>query len=199
MIIGFCGPIGAGKTTAAARLVGHWGFTKVRFADPLKAMLRTLGLTHDETDGAHKERPSMLLGGKTPRWAMQTLGTEWGRDLIDGDLWVRAWQHACGGRSNVVADDVRFPNEVAAIHAAGGKLIRIARADLTIPPAHASETQDLLEDYVLPNEKRLAELESSISGATHWGAALAAMDEERKEILSRMRRRAILGGASTAT
>ena len=27
-------------------------------------------------------------GGKTPRYLMQTLGTEWGRMMVDGDLWV---------------------------------------------------------------------------------------------------------------
>jgi hypothetical protein len=67
-------------------LVNHRGFARVRFAGPLKAMMAALGCTNAEIDGDRKEVPCDLLGGKSPRWAMQTLGTEWGRKLIGDDL-----------------------------------------------------------------------------------------------------------------
>jgi hypothetical protein len=128
IVIGFAGRAGAGKTTAALHLVRHHGFERVRFAGPLKAMMRALGCTEEEVDGALKEMPCALLGGRTPRQAMQWLGTEWGRDMIAPDLWTRAWEHAVAGKPRVVADDVRFPNEVAAIRRLGGRVIRIVAA-----------------------------------------------------------------------
>jgi len=151
VIIGFCGPIGAGKTTAAMHLVERWGFTRVRFADPLKQMLRTLGLSATEVDGNLKDKPSGLLGGKTPRWAMQSLGTEWGRDLIGPDLWVNAWRVATRQHLNVVADDVRFPNEVEAIKRIQGKVIRVERPGHEASTDHVSEQHRLAEDMTLLN------------------------------------------------
>ncbi len=61
---------------------------------------------------------------------MQTLGTEWGRNLIASDLWIRAWQHALANVPAgvpVVVDDCRFPNEADAVVAAGGICVRIER------------------------------------------------------------------------
>src|ERR1035437_9507797 len=118
IVVGLCGFIGSGKTTAANHLVEHHGFTRIRFAGPLKAMLAALGLTEEEIDGSLKNDPCDLLCGKTPRYAMQQLGTEWGRELIGPDLWIRAWSSSvedCGMHSRIIADDVRFPNESAAI------------------------------------------------------------------------------------
>ena len=91
MIIGLTGLAGSGETTVARHLMGMHGFVRHRMAEPLKSMLKALGLTEQQIDGDLKEVPCELLGGKTPRHAMQTLGTEWGRDLISQNLWVKAW------------------------------------------------------------------------------------------------------------
>lgn len=136
-IIAFIGPAGCGKSTAAAALDGA---TRHRFAGPLKRMLHALGLTWEEIDGAHKEDPCALLGYKTPREAMQSLGTEWGRDTIDPDLWMRAWLVSLPAEGLIVVDDCRFPNEADAIRAAGGIIVRVHRPGHTNPaPAHESE------------------------------------------------------------
>jgi hypothetical protein len=116
VIIAFCGPIGSGKTTAANYLVDEYNFRRIRFAGPLKAMLRALGLSEREVDGDLKEVACDLLGGRTPRHAMQTLGTEWGRQMICGDLWTRAWVKAVEmvpEGVGIAVDDLRFPNEAA--------------------------------------------------------------------------------------
>jgi hypothetical protein len=131
-LLGLCGAIGAGKTTAARSLVARHGFFRVPFAAPLKAMLLALGLPAAALEGAAKEAPHPFLAGRTPRQAMQWLGTEWGRDLIGPDFWVAAWRArltplAPGG---VVADDVRFANEAAAIRALGGLIVEITRPGL---------------------------------------------------------------------
>lgn len=142
MLIAFTGPAGCGKTTAAKYLVDHHGFERMRFADPFKRMLAALGLTAQQTDGTEKERPCDLLCGQTPRWAMQSLGTEWGRECIDADLWVALWCNAyrsdLRGRS-VVVDDRRFPNEVAAIRGEGGFVLRIDGRGGAIGAGHVSE------------------------------------------------------------
>ena len=156
-LIGFCGPAGCGKTFAATHLAASFGYSRVRFAGPLKAMCKALGMTDAEIDGPAKEQSCDLLGGRTPRWAMQTLGTEWGRDLIDPDLWVRAWERQAlsflDAGDPVVVDDVRFANEAAAIWQRGGVLIRLDRAGAgrSAGEGHASERLDFPYDARLEN------------------------------------------------
>ncbi len=154
-ILALTGLAGSGKSTAAAHLVNAHGFARVRFAGPLKDMMRALGLTDAEIDGDRKELPCALLGGKTPRHAMQTVGTEWGRNLIDPDLWIRAWQAAVArlpAGQPVVVDDCRFPNEAAAVRAAGGALVRIERTAGGTISLHSSEGQDLGEAIRVRND-----------------------------------------------
>ncbi len=145
-IIAFTGLAGSGKSTAAAHLVEHRGFRRIRFAGPLKAMMAALGLTQNQIEGTEKEVPCDLLGGKTPRYAMQTIGTEWGRDLIVSDLWIRAWQSALANVPagvSVVVDDCRFPNEAEAVKAAGGVVIRVERPGSGTASVHSSEQHEL--------------------------------------------------------
>jgi energy-coupling factor transporter ATP-binding protein EcfA2 len=137
-IVAFIGPAGCGKSTAAAALIEQ-GYVRHRFAGPLKAMLRALGLTEAEVDGERKEKPCALLGGKTPREAMQSLGTDWGRKMITGDLWLRAWLDTLPTHGRIVVDDCRFPNEAAAIKSLGGVIVRVHRPGHSYSEEHASE------------------------------------------------------------
>lgn len=150
-IVAFIGPIGSGKTTAA-QCLKPLGYHRISFADPLKQMLMTLGLTHEQVYGDEKELASPLLCGHTPRWAMQSLGTEWGRNHIHKNLWVRAWQHRCQSHQLVTVDDMRFPNEHAMVRSLNGKVIRVLRGrsnDAT--PAHESEVYNLEPDLEIFN------------------------------------------------
>ncbi|MGV6876769.1 deoxynucleotide monophosphate kinase family protein [Pseudochelatococcus sp. B33] len=156
MIIGLTGLAGSGKTTAAHRLIDVHGFTRHPMAGPLKAMLHSLGLDETHTDGPLKEVPCELLGGRTPRYAMQTLGTEWGRNTICPRLWIERW-HATLPKGNVVVDDVRFGDEAAAVRAYGGIVVRIERPGLEAG-AHVSERMDFDADHVIANGGPLAQL-----------------------------------------
>lgn len=127
-LVGLVGRLGSGKTTAAEYLEEQYGFKRIKFADPLKDMLRAIGLTEDHIEGDLKEEPCDLLMGQTPRHAMQTLGTEWGRNCINQNLWVRLWLERAGQRRFVIADDCRFPNEMETIRRNGGTLIRVVPA-----------------------------------------------------------------------
>lgn len=150
MIIGLTGLAGSGKTTVARHLMGMHGFVRHRMAEPLKSMLKTLGLTEQQIDGDLKEVPCELLGGKTPRHAMQTLGTEWGRDLISQNLWVKAWSDSLPHGRNVVVDDVRFLNEVETIMSIGGYIIHVDRG-LKPTGSHLSERIELPFNFTARN------------------------------------------------
>lgn len=156
VLIGLTGRAGAGKSTAAHYLNAVHGFSRTRFAGPLKDMLRAIGLSEDEIEGDRKETPCALLGGATPRHAMQTLGSEWGRDLIHPELWAVIWQEKTrrllDAGYSVCVEDVRFPNEAAAVKALGGHIMRVRTFDP--PPAgdHISEQHDLPYDVSVLND-----------------------------------------------
>lgn len=143
-VIAITGRLGSGKTTIAKHLELNHHYVRVRFAEILKDMLRALGLTKEEVDGSLKETPSSLLFDQTPRHAMQTLGTEWGRNLIHQDLWAHAWkvraaeQLALGHK--VVCDDCRFENEEVFVrHFHGAQIWRVLRLEKDTPAIHPSE------------------------------------------------------------
>lgn len=150
-VIGLCGRAGSGKSVAADALE-RIGYQRVRFAAPLKDMLRAFfrscGLAEQEIErrieGDLKETPDVLLGHKTPRYAMQTLGKEWGRDLICETLWSDAWraraeQLVANGQS-IVAEDVRFSTEVDEVRRLEGTVLEITgRVKSAVDATHATE------------------------------------------------------------
>lgn len=131
-IIAIMGAAQSGKTTASKHLQDA-GFERMRFAGTLKNMLHTMGLTWEQLDGSEKEVPCDLLGGKTPRHAMQTIGTEW-RDMIDPSLWTNVLTKEITERiaadkfARIIIDDCRFPHEVDALRKLGGTIVLIRRA-----------------------------------------------------------------------
>lgn len=159
MIIGLAGPMRSGKSVVAARLANLYGFEREPFSKPLKAMLRAFGLTEEQLEGELKNTPSALLGGKTPRYAMQTLGTEWGRSLIHPKLWLSHWawravEHTINGLS-VVEEGTRFPNEVEVIKSLGGFVVFVERPaeQRGVSSEHVSEMGNMQElaDFTLYN------------------------------------------------
>lgn len=141
MLIGVTGAKGAGKDTFAKRLITNHGFRKLAFAQPLKDMLRVLGLSNEEIEGSLKEMPCALLGGASPRHAMQTLGTEWGRNLVDGNIWLTAWlrNYEQLKPKHVICTDVRFDNEAEMFQKQGGIIVEIIRSGLLRNDGHLSE------------------------------------------------------------
>lgn len=166
-LVAFTGYKGSGKTTAAATLRLRKSFVQLSFAFSIKEMLSVMGLTDAELYGSAKELPCGLLGGKTPRHAMQTLGYEWGRELISEDIWVWVLRKRIIKerrlRNDIVIDDCRFPNEVEMIHDFGGKVFWIKRAGEG-GDSHESESHipHLNYDGVIENCGDLGVLEKSV-------------------------------------
>lgn len=74
----------------------------------------------------------------TPREVLQYVATDVFRRHVDDDFWVKLFLKEAAKHKNVVAPDTRFPNERAAIRAAGGKLVLIEREGL-VADSHVSE------------------------------------------------------------
>lgn len=165
-VIGLSGPAGAGKSTVARALRKVAAPVIVEaFAAPLKAMLTAFyeeaeGYDFDvdaRLGGELKGEPCELLCGATPRWAMQSLGTEWGRELIGPEIWVGHWrrrlQHVIDDPdwNLIVADDVRFEDEATAVRALGGIVVEVERPGVGRGSAHLSEA-GVAADRVLLND-----------------------------------------------
>lgn len=171
LLIGLCGRAGSGKSTAARILVDHHNFARKPFAFRLKAMVAALGIPSAVLDGTpeDKSQPRPELAGHTVRYALQTLGTEWGRQHMGADFWVQLWRYGIDGMPAVVADDVRFSNEVEAIKALGGTVIRLEREGSGLSGSagsHASENVDRLRvDYTIHNNGSEADLAAALSDA----------------------------------
>jgi dephospho-CoA kinase len=83
ILIGITGRARCGKDTAADYLSANIGFKKYSFAKPIKDAVKDMfGLTEDHVNGYLKEvvLPDIC---HSPRFLMQTLGTEWGRKIVN--------------------------------------------------------------------------------------------------------------------
>lgn len=170
-LIGLVGRKSVGKDTAAM-VLEQQGYQIAKFAGGLKAMiagyLAYIGVPEDAIkaiveDYRVKEMPNAYFGMKTPRYVMQTLGTEWGRDLIAPDLWVQSCLWRCANLGKAVITDVRFPNEVAAVKNHNGVIIRIVRNASRVDD-HASENfiDSLAVDHEISNNGTITELHEKL-------------------------------------
>lgn len=161
-LVGIIGRKGSGKDTVAAPFF-QAGFQNVKFAGGLKTMLRALlayqGVDEDTIErmleGDLKGVETPYLGGRTPRYAMETLGTEWGRKLIRDDFWVNMTIAKALTAPSIITD-CRFPNEAEALENAGAILFGIVADWIRAQPGeHESERHidDLIID--LPDERVL--------------------------------------------
>lgn len=188
-VVGLSGFAQSGKTTAALYLEKKYGIRRKHIAEPLRAMLAVLlqangmssAMITRYLEGDLKEKLIPELG-VTSRYAQITLGTEWGRQLINNDLWSNTWCRSVQDGESVMNDSVRFPNEADAIRKLGGIVIMIKRPG-TKPAkfnwgkvgeflfdkfgimwgVHPSERIDLIKpDYVIDNEHSIEQLHADL-------------------------------------
>lgn len=170
-IIGLTGRARVGKDTVARFIVAARGGYQYSFADPMRAMLRA-GFGIDMNDPfweANKETVVPALG-KSPREIMQTLGTEWGRNMIGSNTWITmAQQRLLAAGPGMVISDVRFENEAHWVRKLGGRIMHIKRDDAQKVAPHSSEGGIAMApgDGVILNNGSLQDLQQAVKDLFH--------------------------------
>jgi hypothetical protein len=251
MILGVCGPAGAGKDLGAERFIKEHGFVRVAFADPLKRYAKDIYDFTDEQlwgpsemrnlpdkryprDHTWKELGSdpetnpdfkdfacaccgqttmkrqveddvfipdlegIMQCYLTARYALQLLGTEYGRhcypdtwvelalrtakrlkagdcyyDMKTGLRYTSSVTPAMTPKADVVISDVRFLNEIRGIHRGGGYVIRI------VPPPRPKKEgevwrkhQSELEQESIPDAEFDAVIKNEKNGVDPFWAEI---------------------------
>lgn len=178
---------GIGKSTVANHLNHAWGYTVLSFANPMKQMtyilLSQLGYSHDSIQrmlyGTDKELiiPELKT---TPRHIMRTLGTEYGRNCVHPELWIKIaevqlQENLLRGAEGICFEDCRFPNEAAFLRNQGAQLWLVDGPART--SSDASHTSDgnldtsIHFDHTILNDSSLSVLHSRINAVLDQVAA----------------------------
>lgn len=167
MLIGVAGKARSGKNTTADFIEAQYGGYQYSFANPLRAMLKAgFGIDLDIAYWQDRKENEIPALGKSPRQMMQTLGTEWGRQLVHPDLWVILAADKLRQRGGgMIVTDVRFENEATWIRKMQGVVIHVTRESASTVAAHTSENglQVHPQDIQLVNNGGLEELQHTVS------------------------------------
>ncbi|MFT0212859.1 deoxynucleotide monophosphate kinase [Pseudomonas sp. F1_0610] len=164
-IIGLAGKARTGKSTVADQLKKLLPNTEYySFAKPLKTAISSLfhvPLSVLETDEKDQIMPEF---GFSLRHAMQTLGTEWGREMLHPDIWVKVAKSQLDPSMLWIISDVRYENEAAFIRE-NGVLIHLYRDDAPQVKAHSSENGVSVYpgDFWIYNNGSLEDLDQSVA------------------------------------
>ena len=156
--------------------VPHADCLRGRFAFSLKKMIHAgFGIDIDNQFWIDRKEVVIESLGKTVRYMMQTLGTEWGRELIHENLWVLMTelrtQHArrVDGIEYLILPDYRFPNEGLFLEKYRAFVIHLERPDSKKPDnsGHMSETKMEVKDreYKIINDGTLDDLRLKVWAA----------------------------------
>ncbi len=160
LVIGIAGHKGSGKDSLGRHFAEAHGYERRAFADPLRAAALVLDpivyATSDTRlsdvvdelgwDRAKEEVPEV-------RRTLQRLGTDVVRNLVGDRVWIDLLLPV--DRRTVITD-VRFPNEVEAVLANRGIVVRVVRPGHT-GDGHASERA--LDHLELPEVHNVGTLE----------------------------------------
>lgn len=160
ILIGLTGRARSGKTTAAEHLARTYLLEQYAFADPLRdGLMAIFNLDPTDFEGDRKEQPLGWLDC-SPRQLMQSMGTEWARNTVHPDVWVKLAEQnleymtkALGAVLGIIVSDVRFENEADLIRRRGGTVIHILRPNALAVNPHISEAGIAANsaDLTLPN------------------------------------------------
>lgn len=115
-VIAFIGRQGSGKSFQAKELVRERKFTKLSFADPLRAIaFSIIGMDFAEGMKKYDElKRTEIINGLNFRNILENLGASVRK--YDEDFWARALiTDIKNTASNIVIDDMRHPNEYIAV------------------------------------------------------------------------------------
>lgn len=168
-LIGLAAKAQSGKTTVANMLLERYGYGHVSFAEPIRQFISSLtGISREDLEKAEFKEAVVPWIGRSPRFMMQTLGTEWGRDTILADFWIKRAMREVNdlswGRIPAVISDVRFDNEAKVIREAGGYVIHLSRPDALVVASHPSEAGVTRHptDFTIVNDGTLEDLSRNV-------------------------------------
>ncbi len=164
-IFGITGAARSGKDCIGNYLMGlDTRYQHYSFAQPMKEMICTMLSKPKAWLNQHKDEVIPFLDA-SPRKLLQTLGTDWGRDMIHKDIWLNLGQRFIDNCESaripgVVITDVRFENEAAMIRMNGGVICHVRREAAPEVRAHVSEAGILHHptDWAMHNDGTLPEL-----------------------------------------
>ena len=170
-LIGLTGKARSGKDTIATYLWTRYAYTRVAFADPLKAAAQEVfGLTDDQTWNPELKETIIPYWAMSPRTMFQLMGTEVLQPVFGTDVWIKRWlinyKLLCD-TDHIVVPDVRREEEAAAIIDRGGVIVRVERAEAGLTGEsgkHSSESgiPDSMVKFVIHNNSSLGELERQV-------------------------------------
>lgn len=184
-IVGLTGLAGSGKDTAAhhlAEALQARGKRCIRmaFADPIRQALMAIGVPSSYIYDRDLKEADVPGFGASYRKLAQTLGTEWGREMINPQLWVQVLETRLMGLQRkpdvLVITDVRMPNEADWITSQGGMVVRVERKGLASVRPHESEAGIAHADTVLHNDADLINLRARCDGLSHVVLATMALE-----------------------
>lgn len=148
MIIGLHAKKRSGKDTLAAMICENLGYSQVAFAEPLYRGLKAM-FPFIPAECWENRNLIMPCLGKSVNEMLQSLGTEWGRENVLGDVWVRVADAKAKERlreaskpRGIVFSDVRYANEAEYIvKEKGGLIIEIQSSRGVTINEHSSESR----------------------------------------------------------
>lgn len=169
-IIGIYSPAPQSGKTFVATVLTHSGYIRLSFAAPIKQMcidfLLSMGYSkNDAMKYVFAEKETMIPeAGKTVRQLMQLLGTEWGRNCVNENIWITAFKKNAAKYEKVIVDDVRFVNEAKTIQSLGGEMWKVVRPSSSHDSSHVSEggLDNYIFDQVIQNDGTLMEFRKKI-------------------------------------
>ena len=159
-LVGISGLARSGKDVAGKIILENLGdgWSRGAFADIPKQMLSIMGIS---TDCVNKDGEDYYYNYNI-RHLMQTLGTEWGRN-IDEDIWIKAFKKN-NPTGKFVITDVRMENEADFVRKSGGIIVHI-KGRGGIKGNHQSEAGIDIKrgDLIVFNDSDLTNFEKEIN------------------------------------
>ena len=141
LLLGFAGPAGCGKSSAAALVASRPGWERLSFAQPLRDLLLALHPAWDQWHLGPGKDLTPADGGLSPREQMRAVG-DWVKGYDPG-FFTAIGRHHLGRLLlrgvHVAIDDVRYEAEARLIRDLGGCVVHVSRTDIQFRRDHESE------------------------------------------------------------
>lgn len=170
---------GCGKTTVALEIQRITGAVIYGLADPIYEMIKVgLGIDGRSDEWQCRDKKNAPIEWlstheefgicKQPslRTLLETLGTEWGRDIVCRDVWTRLATRFISQQKKdqlVLIPDIRFNDESEWLESIGGVLVHVIRPDYEPMDATVSHKSNQVLpirecDFVINNTGTICDL-----------------------------------------